>query len=140
MFLLDANVISELRKAKQGTADSNVLAWARARATGELYVSTLTLFEIERGIALIDRRDPPAARALTRWYEQAVLSAFAERVLAVDLDVARRASRLGLPDPVPLADALIAATALAHRLTVVTRNVEDFQRFDVPVVNPWLDP
>lgn len=135
-FLLDTNVVSELRKPR-GRADANVRAWIASRDPSTLHLSAVTVMEIEIGIGRLARRDPVHADRLRRWLEEAVLAVFSGRVLAVDLAVARRAARLHVPDHRPERDAMIAATATVHGLTVVTRNVSDFERLDVALIDPW---
>ncbi len=135
-YLLDTNVVSELRKPER-RANSGVRAWVAARAVSDLYLSAITVLEVEVGIARLARRDPAQAERLQTWLDDELLDAFARRVLAVDVPVARCAGRLHLPDPRPERDALIAATATVHGLTLVTRNVKDFGSLDVAVVNPW---
>jgi hypothetical protein len=137
MYLLDTNVISELRKAKAGQADPKVVAWAERVPTPSLFLSVITLLELETGVLLIERRDPSQGAILRRWLETQVLPAFSERILAVDTAVARRCARLHVPDPRSDRDALIAATALVHDLTVVTRNIADFEPTGVRIMNPW---
>ena len=137
MFVLDTNVVSELRKAKSGKADKRVAAWARAVAPGSLYLSTITILELELGVLLVERRDVAQGALLRAWLDAQVLPAFAGRVLAVDTAVALRCARLHVPDPHAERDALIAATALAPGMTVVTRNVADFATTGVPLLNPW---
>ena len=134
MFLLDTNVVSELRKAQ---ADPAVAAWARSVHASKLYISAITLLEIETGILRLERRNPGQAAPLRNWLEVHVMSAFAGRVLSVDGAVARRCARLHVPDRSNECDALIAATALVHDLTVVTRNTRDFAFSGAPVLNPW---
>lgn len=137
MFLLDTNVVSELRKAKAGKADTNVAAWARRVPGAALFLSAITIQELEIGTLLAERRDPAQGRILRTWLEDRVLPAFADRILAVDTAVARRSAALHVPDPRPVRDALIAATALVHQLTVVTRNVDDFLPTGASVLDPW---
>jgi hypothetical protein len=137
MFVLDTNVVSELRKAKTGKADAGVIAWATAVAQERLYISALTILELELGVLQMERRDQGQGAALRTWLERQVLPAFEGRVLAVDTDVARRGAGLHVPDPRSERDAIIAATALVHGMTVVTRNVRDFESTGVPVLNPW---
>jgi predicted nucleic acid-binding protein len=129
MFLLDTNVVSELRKAQ---ADKNVAAWARSVAASSLFLSAITVLELETGILRVERRDPAQGGLLRSWL-------FAGRILAVDSAVALRCARLHVPDRSNECDALIAATALVHGLTVVTRNVADFQSSGVRLINPWVD-
>jgi len=135
-YLLDTNVVSELRKPR-GKADENVRAWAAARPAAELYLSVVTILEIERGIAQVGRRDEFQAQRLQRWLEDELLDVFRARILPVDVPAARRTARLHVPHPRPERDALIAGTALAHNMTVATRNVRDFEPMGVPVINPW---
>jgi predicted nucleic acid-binding protein len=137
MFLLDTNVISELRKAGDGKADTNVVAWLSSVDATTFYLSAVTLMEIELGILRIDRRDPAQGAKLRVWMDQHILPEFADRTLPVDTAVALRCALLHVPDPRPERDAFIAGTALAHGMTVVTRNVADFTPTGVPLLNPW---
>ena len=137
MFLLDTNVVSELRKARTGKADANVVAWAASIGPGSLYLSVVTILELEIGVLLVERRDPAQGAQLRNWLDAQVLPAFADRVLDVDTAVATCCARLHVPDPRADRDALIAATALTHGLTLVTRNVVDFDARAVPMLNPW---
>jgi len=137
MYLLDTNVVSELRKAHAGRADENVARWARGVEASALYVSAITIMELDVGAHLAARRDSAQGALLQRWIEEHVLAAFVERVLPVDLAVARICAKLHVPDRRPDRDALIAATALAHGMTVVTRNVADFERIGARLLNPW---
>lgn len=137
MFLLDTNVVSELRRRKR--AEPRVLAWADAVEPLLLHVSAVTILEIERGALRLGRRDPAQAAELHRWLREDVAQAFAGRMLAFDDLVALRCAALHVPDPRPERDAMIAATALEHGLTVVTRNVVDFSRIGVRLFNPWTD-
>ena len=137
MFLLDTNVISELRKAGDGKADTNVVAWLSSVDATTCYLSAITLMEIELGILRIERRDPAQGARLRAWMDQHILPEFADRTLPVDTAVALRCASLHVPDPRPERDAFIAGTALAHGMTVVTRNVADFTPTGVPLLNPW---
>jgi len=137
MILLDTNVISELRKARTGKADPRVIAFAEALAPEALFLSVVTVMELELGVSLMERRDVSQGALLRRWLEEQVLSAFDGRILPVDLLVARRAASLHVPDPRPERDTLIAATAHVHGLTVATRNIGDFERTGVSLINPW---
>ena len=138
MFLLDTNVVSELRKVRAGKADQQVAVWADGVEASDLYVSVITIQELEIGVLLAERRDPVKGASLRVWLNDHVLPAFADRILAVDMAVAQRSARLHVPDPHPVRDGLIAATALVHGMTVVTRNVADFESTGVPVLNPWV--
>lgn len=137
MYLLDTNVISELRKAKSGKADKNVVSWANSVSATSLFLSVITILELETGILLVERRDPAQGATLRSWLNAHVLPAFSERILAVDTVVAQCCARLHIPDPRSDRDALIAATALVHGMTVVTRNVDDFEPTGVEILNPW---
>lgn len=138
MYLLDTNVVSELRKVRAGKADRNVAEWADGVDATDLYVSVITVQELEIGVLLTERRDPAQGSLLRTWLDRHVLPAFAERILAVDTAVALRSAKLHIPDPRPVRDALIAATALVHGMTVVTRNTTDFETTGAATLNPWL--
>lgn len=135
-YLLDTNVLSELRKSRR-LADPSVRRWVGQQRASGLFISVITVMEIEVGIRRLERRDRQQAQRLRGWLENDVLDVFSERILPVDLAVARHAARLHVPDPSPERDALIAATAIVHELTIVTRNVADFDDRGVPVVDPW---
>ena len=137
MFILDTNVVSELRKVRLGKADENVAQWADSVATPDLYLSVVTIQELEIGVLLAERRDAEKGAIFRTWLNSHVLPAFEGRILPVDLAVARQSAKLHVPDPHPVRDGLIAATALVHGMTVVTRNVDDFKRTGVPILNPW---
>lgn len=137
MYLLDTNVISELRKVGDGKADAAVVAWVSGIDAGEMFISALTLMELEIGILRVERRDAEQGMRLRAWFETQVLPEFEDRTLSVDSVIARRCAQLHVPNPKSERDALIAATALAHNLTVVTRNVTDFAATGVPIINPW---
>lgn len=137
MYLLDTNVVSELRKVRAGKAHPNVAAWADSMDAAELYISVITVQELEIGVLLAERRDPPQGALLRAWFERHVLPAFGQRILPVDTAVALRSARLHVPDLRPVRDGLIAATALVHGMTVVTRNVADFAATAVAAFNPW---
>lgn len=136
-FLLDTNVVSELRKVRAGKADRNVTRWADSVETADLYVSVIAIQELEIGILLVERRDGQQGAVLRRWMEDHVLPAFEGRILPVDVVIARRSAKLHIPDPRPIRDALIAATALTQDMTVITRNVADFTPMKVQILNPW---
>lgn len=140
MYLLDTNVVSELRKAGAGRADRRVVAWAAAMPPALLFLSAVSVLELELGVLRLERRDPLQGRALRAWLDDRVLRAFGDRVLSIDLPVARRCAMLQVPHPCSERDALIAATALVHGMTVVTRNVADFERTGIALVNPWEAP
>jgi len=135
MYLVDTNVVSELRKAKK--ADRSVRMWAQALPAASLYLSVISILELEIGILLVERHDRQQGAILRAWMDGHVLPAFDGRVLAIDTAVAQRCAALHVPNPRSDRDALIAATALVHGMTVVTRNVGHFQPTGVAVVNPW---
>lgn len=138
MFILDTNVISELRKVRIGKADKNVARWADSVTTTDLFLSVITIQELEIGVLLAERRDSKKGEVLRAWLINQVVPAFSGRILPVDLEVAQRSAQLHVPDPQPVRDALIAATAIVHGMTVVTRNVVDFEPTGVQVINPWI--
>jgi toxin FitB len=135
MFLLDTNVISELRRPDK--ADRNVAAWANEIPAASFFLSAISILEIELGALLIARRDPAQGAVLRAWIDHQILVRFEGRILAVDTAVAQRCARLHIPDPRAERDALIAATALVHGLTIVTRNVADFEPTGAALINPW---
>jgi predicted nucleic acid-binding protein len=138
MFVLDTNVVSELRRVRSGKANVGVASWAEHVPSAELFISAITIHELEHGVLLMERSDPAQGAVLRAWLDQSVTAAFKSRVLPVDERVARRAAGLHVPDPAPFRDALIGATALVHDMTVVTRDLKDFQRFDgLDVLDPW---
>jgi predicted nucleic acid-binding protein len=138
MFILDTNVVSELRKARAGKADANVVAWAAAQDPAALFLSAITLLELEMGVRLAERRDRAQGAVLRTWMDSRVLPAFDGRVLPVDGPVARCCAALHVSDPRSDRDALIAATGLVHAMPVVTRNVTDFEPTGVKTINPWM--
>ncbi len=137
MLVLDTDVVSELRKVRAGRADKWVAQWADSVESVDLYLSAITLQELEIGVLLAERRDPSQGAVVRAWLDSHVLPAFAGRILPVDTAVAQRSAMLHVPDPRPVRDCLIAATALVHGMTVVTRNVADFESSGVPLLNPW---
>ncbi|MGL6727050.1 type II toxin-antitoxin system VapC family toxin [Xanthomonas hortorum] len=137
MYVLDTNVLSELRKVSLGKADANVAAWAERVDAADLFVSVITVMELELGVLSIERRDPAQGATLRSWLEQHLLPEFYGRTLPIDTAVAQRCARLHVPDKRGERDALIAATALVHGMAVGTRNAADFRPTGVTVVNPW---
>lgn len=137
MFILDTNAVSELRKVQFGKANSRFVQWADNTSSSDLYVSAITIMELEIGALQMERRDVAQGAVLRRWLEMQVLPSFGGRILPIDVDVAQRCAHLHVPDRKNERDALIAATALIHKMTVVTRNVADFASTGVALVNPW---
>jgi predicted nucleic acid-binding protein len=142
MYLLDTNIVSEMRKAsappnRPPKIDRRVQSWIRSVSASELYLSVITVLELELGFLLLERRDPAQGALLRSWVRDRVLESFAGRILAVDTAIAQRCASLHVPDPLDDRDALIAATALVHQMTVVTRNVAHFERTGVALLNPW---
>ena len=136
-YLLDTNVVSELRKIGDGNADAKVAAWVDAEDAESFFISAITILELERGVLAIQRRDAAQGARLRAWLDKHVRPEFAGRILPVDDQIATRCAHLHIPDRCNEVDALIAATALVHGLTVATRNVRDFEGTGVVVVNPW---
>ena len=137
MYLLDTNVISEFRKASIGKVDRQVAAWANSVPLESMFLSSVCILEMELGTLLMERRDARQGAILRAWLEDFVLPSFAERILVVDTPVALRGAALQVPNPRSSRDALIAATALVHGMTVVTRNVKDFAPTGVAILDPW---
>ena len=135
MFLLDTNVVSELRKNQK--AHPGVLRWASQVPASSLYLSAITVLELETGVLRLERHDRAQSALLRTWLDHHVLPAFAGRILPVDGAVAIKCARLHVPDPRSEYDAMIAATALVHSMTVVTRNTADFRASGVTLINPW---
>ncbi len=138
MFVLDTNVVSELRKANYGKADAAVVRWTDTVDTAAQFLSVVTVMELETGVLRIERRDPAQGSRLRTWLRSQVLPSFEGRILSIDIAVAQRCAQLHVPDRRPDRDALIAATALVHGMTVVTRNTADFEATGAPLLNPWI--
>jgi len=136
-YLLDTNVISELRKVGDGKADANVVAWIEAEDAARFFISAITILELERGVLGVQRRDAAQGARLRSWLDGQVRPEFAGRILTVDDTVATRCAHLHVPDRRNEVDALIAATALVHDMIVATRNVRDFDGTGVVVIDPW---
>lgn len=135
MFILDTNVVSELRRPER--ANQKVTAWASSVPVANIFLSVITILEIELGALSIERRDQAQGAVLRSWIDDQILPRFEGRILPVDTAVAQRCARLHVPDPRAERDAIIAATALVHGMTIVTRNVVDFQSTGVNILNPW---
>ncbi|MCL2656025.1 MAG: type II toxin-antitoxin system VapC family toxin [Betaproteobacteria bacterium] len=139
MFVLDTNVVSELRKIRSGKANPGVRKWAEDVDAAHLFLSAITVLELELGVLQVTRRDALQGALLRAWIDKRVLPEFSDRILPIDTAVAQRCAQLHVPDPRPERDALIAATALVHGMTVVTRNTADFQSTGALIVNPWTN-
>jgi predicted nucleic acid-binding protein len=142
MYLLDTNVISEMRKdsrtkASSAEMDRRVKKWVKSVSHSDLYLSVISILELERGFYLLSRRDPAQADVIRAWVHARVLPSFAGRVLSVDLAVAQRCAAFSAQDPIELRDSLIAGTALVHGMVVVTRNVRHFAITGATVLDPW---
>lgn len=137
MFVLDTHVVSELRKIRAGKADPHVTLWADSVNAGSLYLSAITILELEMGVLQLERKDPRHGAVLRTWLDTLVLPEFNGRIFPVDTIVARRCARLHVPDPRSERDAIIAATVLVRGMTLVTRNLQDFEATGAPLLNPW---
>lgn len=135
MFVLDTNVVSELRRPEK--ADPKVLVWASSTPLSHFFLSSITVLELELGALLMERKDAAQGAILRTWIDKQVLPRFEGRILPVDTAVAQRCAHLHVPDPRSERDALIAATAIVHGMTVATRNVTDFEPTGVWTLNPW---
>jgi predicted nucleic acid-binding protein len=136
MYLLDTNVLSELRRGQK--AHPNVAAWSRTIHSLELFLSVVTILEVERGILLVERRDKEQSALLRAWLDERVIPQFEGRILPIDTAIAQKCAALQVPNPRPHLDALIAATAIVHRLRIATRNTDDFIGAGVELLNPWI--
>lgn len=137
MILLDTNVVSESRKLGSGRADPVFTAWLESVDPGATYLCAMTIFELERGVLRMERRDPVQGPMLRRWLDGVVRPAFDGRILGMSSEIATRCAQLHVPDPKGERDAWIAATALVHGMTLATRNTIDFADIGVALVDPW---
>ena len=137
MYLLDTNVVSEFRKSADGRMNKSVKRWADEISPDLMFISAISVLELEIGVLQIERRDKKQGLILRKWLNKSVLPAFLDRVLPVDLAVAQRCASLHVPNPKSERDAMIAATAIEHRMTIVTRNVSDFSQSGVKIFDPW---
>lgn len=139
MFILDTNAVSELRKGRNVPSAAPIVAWASEVDEASLYLSVITILELEIGVRAHERKDKLQGAILRRWLDEMVRPTFAGRILPINEAVVLRCAPFHVPDKAPERDALIAATALVHRMAVVTRNVEDFERTGVAIINPWKE-
>ncbi len=139
-IIVDTNVISELRRFRAGKANPNVVAWAERVPRIDWYLSSIIVMELETGVLRVESRDPVQGARLRFWLDCQVLPGCSDQILPVDTVIAQRCARLHVPDQRPDRDALIAATALVHGMTLVTRNTADFEATGVRLLNPWLAP
>lgn len=135
MYLVDTNVISEVRKGPR--CDKSVAAWWQSVAPEEIFLSVLTIGEIRKGVENIRRRDARSASTLEAWLLQ-IISHYRDQILAIELDIVEEWGWMSVPNPMPVIDGLIAATAKVRGLTLVTRNTADMERAGVSLLNPWL--
>ena len=137
MYLLDTNIVSELRKLETGKIHPQVYRWIKSNGFTHTYISAVTLVEIQTGILSLARKDKAQAASLDNWFTNRLLPAYRTRTLSVDTEVALICAQLHIPTKRPINDAYIAATAIAHNLTLVTRNVRDFQGLPLMLENPF---
>ncbi|WP_228777398.1 type II toxin-antitoxin system VapC family toxin [Lonepinella koalarum] len=137
MFLIDTNVISELRKIPLGDANVNVSEWAMRIPEEHIFISVVSIMEIKRGILTLQRRDPTQAKIIQQWFENIIKAQFQSRILPINLKTAEICATLHAPNKRPENDAWIAAIALEHNLTLATRNVKDFDIAELKIFNPW---
>jgi len=142
MYLLDTNVISEMRKDSRTKLsslkmDSYVKNWVKSVAPRNLHLSVISILELERGFHMLKRRDPEQAEGIRLWVRNRVMPSFDGRIIGIDIAIAQRCATLMIPNPLEYRDSLIAATALVHGMTVVTRNVRHFEPTGVSLLNPW---
>jgi len=140
VFLIDTNVLSEIRKFASGKADSNVVAWAQSVDSSELFLSSISIMELEAGILLAARKDKNKAAILKHWLHEYVIPEFGERILPFGLMESLCCASLHVPDRRSERDAMICATAIVHKMCIVTRNIADFPPGRVTLLNPWNPP
>lgn len=137
MYLLDTNIISETRKITKGKANQGVVDWLATVSENEIFINAVVMMELERGVLRLERKDTTQGKALRIWLETEISPAFSKRILAIDEQTAKICAKLHIPDFAPENDAWIAASAIQHNLTLVTRNTADFERIGVKLFNPF---
>ncbi len=137
MYLLDTNVVSEFRKLGGSQINPNVRSWAEKIDPELMFLSAISILELEIGVLQVERRDKKQGLVLRKWLSKHVLPVFSQRILPVDVMVAQRCASLHVPNPKSDRDALIAATAIEHRMTIVTRNIIDFKKSGAKIFDPW---
>ena len=137
MYLLDTNVISEFRKMDAGKGDKEVKAWAKSVPVSAMFISVITILELEMGILAKERKDPDQGVVLRKWFDKQVIPTFKDRIISVDVSVAKQCAQFHIPNPKSERDALIAATAKTNGMILVTRNIVDFKDIKIKVINPW---
>lgn len=137
MYLLDTNIVSEMRKYHNQTIDPNVAAWLKNIAPEQTFLSAISIMELRVGVLSKLRKDPKQGEALQHWYEHYVLPTYSGRILSVTPHIAAHCAELHIPNRRPFSDSYLAATALVHNFTLVTRNVKDFQGLKLRLINPF---
>lgn len=137
MFLLDTNVVSELRKVKNGKANAHVVAWLGTQNPSDFFINAIVQMKLERGILAMERKDPIQGHHLRQWQSELFAKFLTNRILPITDTTAQLCAKLHIPDHAPENDAWIASSALEHRLILVTRNVADFERMGVRLFNPF---
>lgn len=137
MYLLDTNILSEIRKIQAGRANQGIAQWAQAHPKSLMYISAITLLELERGTLAAEQRDQQQGAVYRRWLSQIVLPEFQNRILPVDAQTVLLCAPMHVPDKKSLADSLIAATAMQYNMTVITRNEKDFIHTGAKIYNPF---
>lgn len=139
MYLLDTNVISESRKMAKGNANQGVMDWLSTVSEHEIFTSAVVMMELERGVLRLERKDIPQGQLLRYWFEQEICPAFQNQILTIDQETARICAKLHIPEHAPENDVWIAASAIQHNFTLVTRNTADFMRTGVKLFNPFRE-
>jgi toxin FitB len=135
MYLIDTNVVSEIRKGQR--AAPAVVSWFQLQRQETLFLSVITILEVEQGYQKLLRHDVRQAQIIRNWIDSGLLKGFQDRILSVDTKIVRQCAGLHIPNKKPYADAMIAATALSYDLTIITRNTRDFEQTGARLLNPW---